>query len=72
MLTRNIRIQEDFVDQLFNSSEKRLARVLLFCCGSSADPSTLAFASPCEAWSRHLPLRVELMGTISLFGSASG
>jgi CRP/FNR family cyclic AMP-dependent transcriptional regulator len=29
LLSRNIRIQEDLVDQLFNSSEKRLARVLL-------------------------------------------
>jgi CRP/FNR family cyclic AMP-dependent transcriptional regulator len=29
LLTRNIRIEEDLVDQLFNSSEKRLARVLL-------------------------------------------
>ena len=29
MLTRNIRIEEDLVDQLFNSSEKRLARTLL-------------------------------------------
>lgn len=29
MLTRNIRIEQDLVDQLFNSSEKRLARVLL-------------------------------------------
>ena len=29
LLVRNIRIQEDLVDQLFNSSEKRLARVLL-------------------------------------------
>jgi CRP/FNR family transcriptional regulator, cyclic AMP receptor protein len=29
VLTRNIRIEEDLVDQLFNSSEKRLARVLL-------------------------------------------
>ena len=29
MLARNIRTQEDLVDQLFNSSEKRLARVLL-------------------------------------------
>jgi CRP/FNR family cyclic AMP-dependent transcriptional regulator len=29
MLARNIRIEEDFVDQLFNSSEKRLARALL-------------------------------------------
>jgi CRP/FNR family transcriptional regulator, cyclic AMP receptor protein len=29
MLSRNIRIEEDLVDQLFNSSEKRLARTLL-------------------------------------------
>ena len=29
LLTRNLRIQEDLVDQLFNSAEKRLARVLL-------------------------------------------
>jgi len=28
-LARNVRIQEDLVDQLFNSSEKRLARALL-------------------------------------------
>jgi CRP/FNR family transcriptional regulator, cyclic AMP receptor protein len=29
MLTRTIRIEEDLIDQLFNSSEKRLARALL-------------------------------------------
>src|ERR1700719_2072514 len=29
LLTRNSRIEEDLIDQLFNSSEKRLARVLL-------------------------------------------
>jgi CRP/FNR family cyclic AMP-dependent transcriptional regulator len=29
LLTRNIRVQADLVDQLFNSSEKRLARILL-------------------------------------------
>ena len=29
LLARNIRYEEDLVDQLFNSSEKRLARVLL-------------------------------------------
>jgi len=29
LLTRNIRYEEDLVDQLFNSSEKRLARILL-------------------------------------------
>ena len=29
LLARNIRVQADLVDQLFNSSEKRLARLLL-------------------------------------------
>src|SRR4051794_37907980 len=29
LLARNIRIEEDLIDQLFNSSEKRLARLLL-------------------------------------------
>ena len=29
VLSRNMRLEEDLVDQLFNSSEKRLARVLL-------------------------------------------
>ena len=29
MLSRNIRVEEDLIDQLFNSTEKRLARVLL-------------------------------------------
>jgi CRP/FNR family transcriptional regulator, cyclic AMP receptor protein len=29
VLSRNIRVEEDLIDQLFNSSEKRLARVLL-------------------------------------------
>jgi CRP-like cAMP-binding protein len=29
LLTRSIRVEEDLIDQLFNSSEKRLARVLL-------------------------------------------
>ena len=35
MLSRNIRIEQDLVDQLFNSSEKRLARALLLLgrCG---------------------------------------
>ncbi|MGA6955618.1 MAG: Crp/Fnr family transcriptional regulator [Candidatus Acidiferrales bacterium] len=39
MLTRNIRVEEDLVDQLFNSSEKRLARTLLLLAryGSSGD-----------------------------------
>ena len=39
MLTRNIRIEADLVDQLFNSSEKRLARTLLLLARyGQADP----------------------------------
>jgi CRP-like cAMP-binding protein len=34
LLTHSIRVQEDLVDQLFNSSEKRLARGLLLLAGS--------------------------------------
>src|SRR6267154_1945441 len=37
LLARNIRSQEDLVDQLFNSSEKRLARVLLLLSRYGAD-----------------------------------
>jgi CRP/FNR family cyclic AMP-dependent transcriptional regulator len=37
LLDRNIRIQEDLVDQLFNSSEKRLARVLLLLANYGKD-----------------------------------
>jgi CRP/FNR family cyclic AMP-dependent transcriptional regulator len=35
MLSRNIRIEQDLVDQLFNSSEKRLARTLLLLASYS-------------------------------------
>ena len=35
LLSRNIRIEEDLVDQLFNSSEKRLARILLLLANFS-------------------------------------
>jgi CRP/FNR family transcriptional regulator, cyclic AMP receptor protein len=40
MLTRNIRIEADLVDHLFNSSEKRLARALLLLAryGDQAGP----------------------------------
>ena len=42
MLARSIRIEEDLVDQLFNSSEKRLARVLLLLAnfGKEGKPET--------------------------------
>lgn len=43
VLTRNIKIEEDLVDQLFNSSEKRLARVLLLLAnfGKEGVPQTV-------------------------------
>jgi len=43
MLSRNIRVEEDLVDQLFNSSEKRLARTLLLLAryGKKAEPEKL-------------------------------
>ena len=58
MLARNIRIEEDLVDQLFNSSEKRLARTLLL----------LAQYSEHETSHRMLPklsqeLLAEMVGT---------
>lgn len=41
ILTRNIRIEEDLIDQLFNSSEKRLARALVLLTHyGQADPVT--------------------------------
>jgi len=40
MLARNIRIEEDLVDQLFNSSEKRLARTLLLLARYGRDDNT--------------------------------
>jgi len=42
MLSRNIRIEQDLVDQLFNSSEKRLARTLLLLAryGKQVNPET--------------------------------
>jgi CRP/FNR family cyclic AMP-dependent transcriptional regulator len=58
MLTRNIRIEEDLIDQLFNSTEKRLARTLLLLA---------RFGEP-EASHRALPrvsqeLLAEMVGT---------
>jgi CRP/FNR family cyclic AMP-dependent transcriptional regulator len=38
LLSRNIRIEEDLVDQLFNSSEKRLARLLLLMAHTGKEP----------------------------------
>ncbi len=43
LLARSMRTQADLVDQLFNSSEKRLARILLLMAefGSTGEPETL-------------------------------
>jgi CRP/FNR family transcriptional regulator, cyclic AMP receptor protein len=43
LLARNIRYEEDLVDQLFNSSEKRLARILLLLAhfGKEGRPETV-------------------------------
>jgi CRP/FNR family transcriptional regulator, cyclic AMP receptor protein len=43
LLSRNIRYEEDLVDQLFNSSEKRLARILLLLAhfGKDGKPETV-------------------------------
>ena len=38
LLSRNARIEEDLVDQLFNSSEKRLARILLLLAHFGQEP----------------------------------
>ena len=43
LLARNARVEEDLVDQLFNSSEKRLARLLLLMAnfGKEGEPQTV-------------------------------
>ena len=38
LLSRNVRMEEDLVDQLFNSSEKRLARILLLLAHFGEEP----------------------------------
>ena len=43
MLSRNIRVEEDLVDQLFNSSEKRLARALLLLARYGKEDTSESF-----------------------------
>lgn len=66
LLSRNIRIQEDLVDQLFNSSEKRLARVLLLMAHFGKDGKSEAMIPKISQ-----ELLAEMVGTtrsrISLF-----
>ena len=54
LLTRNIRYEEDLVDQLFNSSEKRLARILLMLAhfGKDGNPKLRFPKSVKRLWQR--------------------
>lgn len=45
LLTRNSRVEEDLVDQLFNSSEKRLARTLIMLANFGKEDKTLPIAT---------------------------
>ncbi len=51
MLERNLRAEEDLIDQLFNSSEKRLARTLLLLAryGARGQPEKVF---PKKRWPR--------------------
>ena len=44
LLTRNSRVEDDLIDQLFNSSEKRLARLLLLLAkfGKEGSPTPIS------------------------------
>jgi len=46
LLTRNSRVEEDLVDQLFNSSEKRLARTLLILANFGKEGGPQPIATP--------------------------
>ena len=46
LLTRNSRVEEDLVDQLFNSSEKRLARILLLLANIGKDGGPQPITTP--------------------------
>ena len=46
LLTRNSRVEEDLVDQLFNSSEKRLARTLLLLANFGQDGGPQPITTP--------------------------
>ena len=64
LLSRNIRYEEDLVDQLFNSSEKRLARILLLLAhfgkeSSSRDDPSQHHAGKPGPNGRHDPVTSE-------------
>ncbi len=75
LLARNIGYEEDLVDQLFNSSEKRLARVLLMLAhfGKGGVPETvvpkisqktLAEMVGTTQWHRHMSLLSACFGSV--------
>jgi hypothetical protein len=56
LLSRNSRIEEDVIDQLFNSSEKRLARLLLLLAnyGKEGNATATTHGRPaCHEYSQH-------------------
>ena len=74
MLTRYTRIEEDLIDQLFDSSEKRLARTLLRLAryggsGASTAPSQGASQQPWRRWWAPPVSRVNFSSCTS-FGSS--
>jgi CRP/FNR family cyclic AMP-dependent transcriptional regulator len=54
MLARNIRVEADLIDQLFNSTEKRLARTLLLLAryGKEDQPEEMLQRSPRRRWQK--------------------
>jgi CRP-like cAMP-binding protein len=48
LLSRNSRIEEDLIDQLFNSSEKRLARLLLLLANFGKERNATAHRGTCQ------------------------
>ena len=54
LVTRSNRIEEDLIDQLFNSSEKRLARLLLLLAnfGKDGEPTPIDVQSIRQPWRR--------------------
>jgi hypothetical protein len=66
LLARNIRYEEDLVDQLFNSSEKRLARILLLLAhfGKEGTPESVVLkdeSGDAGGNDRHNPLAGQLL-----------
>jgi CRP/FNR family cyclic AMP-dependent transcriptional regulator len=74
LLSRNIRIEEDLVDQLFNSSEKRLARVLLLLAnfGKEGKPEPVIPKISQETLAEMIGLRIPTKANTDSEGNANG